>query len=132
MRRLLIVSIVMLTGLAPISAQEAKEIKTKKGTAVALVNLLNARQDCTANMNPVALPIVKEKPGNGTVQMTVSVANVGASGGCPARKVPVITLIYVPIPEFAGSDAVTIEVDDHNKATLLSYKITVQGPGDSL
>jgi hypothetical protein len=123
---------ILTTGATSASAQGAKEIKTKKGVSVALVNLLNAKRDCSANMNPVSLPVVRDKPAHGTIQMTVLVARVDASADCPVRQVPVITLIYVPSPLFTGSDAVTIEVDDRNKTTMLSYKIAVQAPGDAL
>ncbi len=115
-----------------IPAQDAKQIKTKKGASVALVNLLNAKPDCSSDMNPIAVPIVRDKPTNGMIQMTVLVANIAASGNCPARRVPVITLIYTPKPDFVGNDAVTIEVDSDNRVTSVSYRILVVAPGESL
>jgi hypothetical protein len=116
----------------PATAQNAKVLKTKKGTSVALVNLLNAKPDCSSNVAPIAVPVVREKPVNGIVQMTILAANVAASGNCPARKVPVITLIYTPKPDFVGGDAVTIDIENGNRTTSLSYSILVQTPGETL
>jgi len=130
--RIVIGCLAICAGVESLSAQEAKQVRTKKDTAVALLNLLNAKPDCTSSMNPVALPVLRNKPSSGAVQMIVGVANIGASTSCPARKVPVITLIYAPKPGFTGSDAVTVEIDGGNKATLLSYGIIVQSPGDAL
>ncbi len=64
--------------------------------------------------------------------MTILVANVAASGNCPARKVPMITLIYTPKPDFVGGDAVTIDIENGNRTTSLSYSILVQNPGETL
>jgi hypothetical protein len=116
----------------PAAGQTAKEVKTKKNTSVVLVNLLNARPDCSSNMNPIAVPVIREKPKNGTIQMTILVGNVAASGNCPTRKVPMITLIYTPRTDFAGSDAVTIDLESGNQTTILSYAVTVQAPGETL
>jgi hypothetical protein len=113
-------------------AQNAKPLKTKKNTSIALVNLLNPKPDCSANVAPIAVPVVREKPTNGSVQMTISVANVAASGNCRERKVPVITLIYTPKADFVGDDAVTIDIENGNRTTSLSYSISVQTPGETL
>jgi hypothetical protein len=121
-----------LLATLPAAAQNAKELKTKKGTSVALVNLLNAKSDCSSNFAPIAVPVVREKPVNGTVQMTILVANVAASSKCPARKVPVITLIYTAKSDFVGGDAVTIDIENDNRTTSLSYSISVQAPGETL
>jgi hypothetical protein len=45
---------------------------------------------------------------HGAVQLVVLFADVAASGACPARKIPVITLIYTPKSDFVGSDSVTV------------------------
>ena len=121
-----------LFAIVPVTGQVAKELKTKKGASIALVNLLNAKPDCSSNMNPIAVPVVRQSPANGAIKMTVQVANVAAAGNCPARRVPVITLIYSPKPDFVGTDAATIEVDSDNQSTSLSYRISVIGPGESL
>ena len=129
-----IMSFVVAASLAtsPAVAQNAKPLKTKKNTSIALVNLLNAKPDCSANAAPIAVPVVREKPTNGSVQMTISVANVAASGNCRERKVPVITLIYTPKVDFVGNDAVTIDIENGNRTTSLSYSISVQTPGETL
>ncbi|WP_146159842.1 hypothetical protein [Bradyrhizobium sp. MOS002] len=116
----------------PASAQVAKEIRTKKGASVILLNLLNAKPDCSSEMNPVGIPVIQEKPSNGTLQMTLLVANVAASGNCGPRKVPVISLIYTPNREFVGSETVAIEINSENRATVLRYRISVLAPGESL
>lgn len=118
--------------MVPAAAQNAKQLRTKKGASVALVNLLNAKPDCSSNVNPIAVPVIREKPANGSVQMTILVGNVAASGNCPARKVPMITLIYTPNSDFVGSDAVTMEIETGNRTTSLSYSILVQAPGQTL
>ena len=128
----LLAAVVLVTATGTADAQTAKELKTKKNTPVALVNLLNARPDCSSNMNPIAVPVIREKPTNGTIQMTILVGNVAASGNCPARKVPTITLIYTPKTDYAGRDAVTIDIENGNQTTTLSYAITVQGAGETL
>ena len=127
-------SFVVAASLAtfPAVAQNAKPLKTKKNTSIALVNLLNPKPDCSANVAPIAVPVVREKPTNGSVQMTISVANVAASGNCRERKVPVITLIYTPNADFVGNDAVTIDVENGTRTTSLSYSISVQTPGETL
>src|SRR6476469_8527338 len=117
-----IMSLVVAAALAtfPAVAQNAKPLKTKKNTSIVLVNLLNAKPDCSANAAPIAVPVVREKPTNGSIQMTVNVANVAASGNCRERKVPVITLIYTPKADFVGYDAVTIDFENGNRTTSLS------------
>ena len=128
-----LLAVMLVTAAATAAAaQTAKELKTKKNTPVALVNLLNARPDCSSNTRPIAVPVIREKPTNGTIQMTILVGNVAASGNCPARKVPVITLIYTPKPDFVGGDAVTIDIENGNRTTSLSYSILVQTPGETL
>ena len=123
-----IMSFVVAASLAtfPAVAQNAKPLKTKKNTSIALVNLLNTRNRIAARMLP------REKPVNGSVQMTISVANVPASGNCRERKVPVVTLIYTPKADFVGDDAVTIDIENGNRTTSLSYSISVQTPGETL
>jgi hypothetical protein len=87
---------------SPAAGQTAKELKTKKGVPVALVNLLNVRPGCTSNPAPVAVPVVREKPANGTIQMLIVVTDLAAAGNCSARKVPAVALIYSPKEGFAG------------------------------
>ena len=57
-----IMSIVLAASLAafPAVAQNAKPLKTKKNTSIALVNLLNAKPDCSANVAPIAVPVIRE------------------------------------------------------------------------
>lgn len=121
----LLMAIMLVTATGIADAQTAKELKTKKNTPVALVNLLNAKPDCSSNMNPIAVPVICEKPTNGIIQMTILVGNLAASGNCPARKVPTITLIYTPKTDYAGRDAVTIDIENGNQTTTLSYAITI-------
>ena len=117
---------------SPAAGQTAKELKTKKGVPVALVNLLNVRPGCTGNPAPVAVPAVREKPANGTVQMLIVVADLAAAGNCSARKVPAVALIYSPKGGFTGTDSVGIEIETGNRTTLLTYHISVVAPGDTL
>src|SRR6478672_8248391 len=127
-------SFVVAASLAtfPAVAQNAKPLKTKKNTSIALVNLLNPKPDCSSNVVPIGVPVVREKPVNGSVQMTISVANVAASGNCRERKVPVITLIYTPKADFVGDDVVTIDIENGNRTTSLSYSISVNSWRNSL
>jgi hypothetical protein len=118
---------VALSGVAA-SAQSPKELKTKGGSSVVMVNFLNARPDCSASPGPMAIPVVREKPANGIIQMLIVVTDVAAAGKCPARKIPSTALIYTPNKDFVGTDTVQIEVEAGNRTTLLSYRITVQ-PG---
>src|ERR1700712_5374246 len=51
---------ILALGPLPAAAQTAKELRTKKGTSVALVNLVNARPGCGSTPAPVAVPLVRE------------------------------------------------------------------------
>ena len=124
--------VILALGAPPAAAQTAKELRTKKGVSVPLVNLLNVGPGCTSNPAPVAVPVVREKPANGTVQMLVVVADVAANGNCSARKVPAVALIYSPNDGFVGTDSVGIEIAAGNRTTVLSYHISVMPPGEAL
>jgi hypothetical protein len=113
-------------------AQDAKELKTKSGTPVVVVNFMNARPDCSAVPGPIAIPVLREKPTNGTVQMQIVVTNVAATGNCPARRIPTTALIYTPKKDFIGTDSVQIEVEAGNRTTTLSYRITVEAMAERL
>jgi hypothetical protein len=119
-------AIAIAFALSPAHAQEAKELKTKKGVSVALINLMNARPDCKPS--PIALPALHEKPANGTIQIQIAVADVAASGNCPAHKVPTLVLIYTPKTDFVGGDSVRIDLETGNRTVTFNYHITVQGP----
>ena len=113
-------------------AQTPKELKTKSGASVVIVNIVNPRADCSVAPGPVALPALRERPSNGIVQMQVLVADVAASSKCPSRKIPTISLIYTPNKDFVGTDSVQIELEVGNRTTLLSYRITVQPNAQAL
>jgi hypothetical protein len=116
----------------PAFAQSPKELKTKSGTSVVIVNFLNARPNCSASPGPIAVPVIREKPANGVVQMLIVPTDVAASDKCPARKIPTTALIYTPRKDFVGTDSVQIEVEAGNQTTLLSYRITVQAAAEPL
>jgi hypothetical protein len=109
------------------NAEARKEIKTEKGKPVVIGNFLNAPPGCGSNPGPVPLPRLREKPSHGLVLMQIVVADVPATDGCPARKVPAIALFYTPSQGFVGTDSVQIEFDTgDNKTTAQSLQITVQ------
>jgi hypothetical protein len=114
------------------SAQTPKELKTKSGSSVVVVNFINPRTDCSANPGPIAIPVVREKPANGMMQMMIVVTDVAASGKCPARKIPSTALVYTPNKDFVGADSVQIEVEAGNRTTLLSFRIIVQASAEPL
>src|ERR1700709_550685 len=132
MRAALAFFIIVALGAPPTEAQTAKELRTKKGVAVSLVNLLSVRPGCTSNSAPVAVPVVREKPANGTVQMLIVVADVAATGNCSTRQVPAVALIYSPKDGFAATDSVGVEIEAGNRTTLLTYHISVIAPGEML
>jgi hypothetical protein len=124
---------VLLACLAqPALAQMPKELKTRPGVAVAVVNLVNPRPDCSVNPGPVALPSVRQKPANGTILMQIVIADVAANGNCPARKVPAVAIAYAPRKDFTGIDTLEIEINVDNRATVLSYRITVAAQEQAL
>ena len=84
-----------------------------------------SKPDCSALPGPVALPSLREKPANGTIQVQILVTDVAATGNCPARKIPAIALIYTPNKDFVGTDLVQIEVKLVNRTTSLSYRLLV-------
>jgi hypothetical protein len=57
-------------------AQTPKELKTKSGSSVVLVDFVSARTDCSSIPGPITVPVVREKPTNGIVQMVIVVADV--------------------------------------------------------
>jgi hypothetical protein len=132
MKNALACFLVLALGTSSAAAQSPKELKTKKGASVPLVNLLNVRPGCTSNPAPVAVPVVRDKPTDGTVQMLIIVADVAATGNCAARKVPAVALIYAPKDGFTGTDTVGIEIETGNRTTVLSYRISVIPPGETL
>jgi hypothetical protein len=132
MKNALALLFILALGASPAAGQTAKQLTTKKGVPVALVNLLNVRPGCTGNPAPVAVPVVREKPTNGTVQMLIVAVDVAATGNCSARKVPAVALIYSPKDGFAGTDTVGIEIEAGNRTTLLTYRISVIAPGETL
>jgi hypothetical protein len=113
-------------------AQSPKELKTKSGSSVVVVNFLNARPDCSANPGPISVPVIREKPANGIIQIQILATDVAAAGKCPARKIPTTALIYTPNKDFVGTDSVQIEVEAGNRTTSLSYRITVQAAAEQL
>jgi hypothetical protein len=130
--RPVIFAVTLGLGSAPTFAQSPKELKTTSGSSVVVVNFVNPRPDCSANPGPMAVPVVREKPANGTIQMLIVVTDVAASGKCPARKIPSAALIYTANKDFVGKDSVQIELEAGNRMTSLSYRITVQAVGDHL
>jgi hypothetical protein len=117
---------------SPATAQTPKELKTKSGVSIVMVNLVNPRPDCSVNPGPVVLPSVKQKPAGGTIQMQIIVVDVAPVGTCPARKLPAIAVIYTPGKEFTGVDLVQLEIDADNRTTSLSYRISVVPQAQSL
>jgi hypothetical protein len=113
-------------------AQSPKELKVESGKSVILVNLVNPRPDCSSNPGPFALPVLREKPANGVVQILTLVANVPATETCPSRKIPSIALIYTARKDFTGADSAEIEVEEGNKTTTFSFRITVQAAAEQL
>ena len=132
MKKTLAFFVSLALSASPAAGQTAKELKTKTGVSVPLVNLLNVRQGCTSNPGPLAVPVIREKPANGTVQMLIVVVDVAATGNCSARKVPAVALLYSPKAGFTGTDSVGIEIEMGNRTTLLNYNISVGAPGEVL
>lgn len=96
----------VLSSFTPLPAQNPKLLKTKSGVSVILVNLVNARPDCSAKPGPTAVPVLREKPASGTVRLLVVAADIPASRKCAARKVPATALVYTPNKDFEGTDFV--------------------------
>lgn len=113
-------------------AQTPKEMKTKVGMSVVLVNFLNASPDCSTNPGSVAVPVISGAPSNGVIQMQITVTEVAASNKCPTRKIPSIAMIYTPNKDFSGSDTVQIDVQIANEKRSLSYRVTTQPVGQQL
>lgn len=124
-RAYLLLPLLLAWLVLPAHAQAPKELKTRPGVAVAMVNLVNPRSDCSVNPGPVALPSLRQKPANGNIIMQIVVSDVAANGTCPARKMPTIAIAYAPRKDFTGVEAVELEIDTDNRTTLLSYRITV-------
>jgi hypothetical protein len=107
----------------PSAAQTPRSVATKKNTSVALTSLLNAKPDCTAG--PIGIPVVKQSPAHGAVQLEIGIVDVPILGACPARKTAVIVRVYTSGTDFVGDDT-QLEVGLAGKVTDLRYQITVQ------
>lgn len=128
-----VIFIATLTLLSqPAWAQVEKEMKTKSGTPVIIVNLIAPRPDCGSNPGPIAVPVIREKPTNGNIRMQVVATDIAASQNCPARKIPSIALIYTPAKDFVGTDSVQVEIEAGNRTTTLRYRVTVQATAERL
>jgi hypothetical protein len=114
-----VLSLVSLSALA----QDAMDLKTRKGVSVVMVNMLSSKPDCS--LGAVALPTLLEKPRNGVIQMQLAFSDVAALGNCPARKVPSIAVIYTPKPDFVGADWTKIDFEVGGKTTTVSYRFSV-------
>ena len=125
-----IVFLATLILISPAFSQQPKDVKTSKGKPIGLVNLVSVKPDCSAGS--VGIPAVIEQPQHGSIVMSITVLDVKASGSCPDRRLGAIVLVYVPNPDFAGSDTVTIEVPDTNKKTSVSYRVSVLDAGEKL
>ncbi|MGY4282386.1 hypothetical protein ACVWXO_001606 [Bradyrhizobium sp. LM2.7] len=136
MRRHLISSANFIATLAllnpPAWAQAEKELKTKSGVPVIIVNLVAPRPDCSSNPGTIAVPVIREKPTNGNIQMQVVVTDIAASQNCPARKIPSVALVYAPAKDFIGTDSVQVEIEAGNRTTTLRYRVTVQASAERL
>jgi hypothetical protein len=128
---LVAVTMLALSGTTA-SPQTPTELKTKSGSPVVVVNFLNARPDCSSNPGPMAVPVVREKPTNGIIQMMIIVTDVAASSKCPARRIPTTALIYTPNRDFVGKDSVQNEVETENQTTSFSYRIAVEAEAEQL
>jgi hypothetical protein len=78
------------------------------------------------------VPVVREKPTNGIIQMMIIVTDVAASSKCPARRIPTTALIYTPNRDFVGKDSVQNEVETENQTTSFSYRIAVEAEAEQL
>ena len=129
-------SVIFIATLALLSkpawAQVEKELKTKSGTPVIIVNLIAPRPDCGSNPGPIAVPVIREKPTNGNIQMQVVATDIAASQNCPARKIPSIALVYAPAKDFIGTNSVQVEIEAGNRTTTLRYRVTVQATAERL
>jgi hypothetical protein len=113
-------------------AQNPKELTVQSGKSVILINLVSPRPDCSSNPGPFELPVLREKPANGVVQILTLVANVAATDKCPPRRIPSIALIYTAKKDFNGTDSAEVEVEEANKTTTFSFHITVQPSAEQL
>jgi hypothetical protein len=113
-------------------AQGPKELTVQSGKSVILVNLVSPRPDCSSNPGPFELPVLREKPANGVVQILTLVANVAATDKCPPRRIPSIALIYTAKKDFIGTDSAEVEVEEANKTTTFSFRIAVQPSAEQL
>ena len=108
-------------------ADAPKAVTTEKNKAVVLGNFLNAPTNCGTNPGPVPLPKLREKPSHGGVGLQIIMADLAATGTCPARKIPSIALFYTPGKDFVGKDSVQVEFETGDiKLPGLSFLITVE------
>jgi len=128
----LVAAAAMAISASPAIAQNPKELTVQSGKSVILVNLVSPRPDCSSTPGPFELPVLREKPANGVVQILTLVANVAATDKCPPRRIPSIALIYTAKKDFIGTDSTEVEVDESNKTTTFSFRITVQPSAEQL
>jgi len=119
----------LLIGTQCALAKVAKEeFRTSKGKPVVVTNLIVRKTDCS--ITTTGVPTFPRAPKHGTVEMEAVMMDLPAAGPCPAQKAPIITLVYVPQPDFVGSDDVQINIANHNETIRLDYRIIVSNGGD--
>lgn len=123
-----LIALCVLAVLGPAAKADApKIVTTEKNKAVVLGNFLNAPTNCGTNPGPVPLPKLREKPSHGGVGLQIIMADLAATGACPARKIPSIALFYTPGKDFVGKDSVQVEFETGDiKLPGLSFLITVE------
>ena len=118
----LFVALSTLIAATPAHSQTAKEIRTTKGKATALTNLVALRQDCTIGL--VDIPNVTTKPSHGDLQQAVATIDLPPVQNCPAKPATaVIAIVYAPNDDFVGTDKVSFEV--HVGGHLQNYTYTI-------
>lgn len=117
----------LFAGLAHTAAlaDAPKELNTRPGVPVLLLQLVNPRPDCSASPGPVALPSVTRKPNNGNLLLQV-VSFDAKSAACPDRKTFAIAVFYAPKKDFRGKDEVEFDIEIDNRIASPAYRISVQ------
>jgi hypothetical protein len=61
--------------------------------------------------------------------MAATMLDVPPTRDCPARKAPVIVVVYAPEIDFIGTDDVAIDLPDAHTPTSFSYRVSVTPNG---
>ncbi len=100
-----------------------QQVKGEPGKTLRIAVFASAKPDCTSG----PLPIIRmaEPPTSGQVTIRSGKVRVTNHKTCLAAEFPAFVAFYKPKPDFAGTDAVTLEVKNEQGTIVQIRKINI-------